>query len=191
MKKYIFVISLLSLILAVGAGAVAPNSVSDLHCQFSDEPGALYLSWTPSTSTVSYNVRFFDSPINENNFNNVYQFNQTWSGSTNSGLIYNLRLDTYWYLAMKGQNAAGEISGISNVISCYVSTSTELFSETLISQNQPSPTSTQSFTPATSTPVENQDNIEELKAQITQLQQQVILLLQQILQILQRQLGIS
>ncbi|MFC1789600.1 Ig-like domain-containing protein [Patescibacteria group bacterium] len=124
MKKYFLFILIIGVFLAVRVEAAAPDPISNLSCVYSEETGTVYLTWTPPAGVSGYEVRYFYSSISESNFNNVYKFDQNWLGSTNKGLVYPLTLDNYWFFAIKSINNIEEISGISNVISCYISTST-------------------------------------------------------------------
>jgi len=119
-----FLILIIGLFGAAQIKAVAPNPISDLQCVFSGMPGAVWLTWTPPAGAASYNVRYALSGISESDYNLTYQFSQNWQGSANSGLVDYLTSNRTWFFAMKSINAGGETSGISNVVWCFVPTTT-------------------------------------------------------------------
>jgi hypothetical protein len=120
---YILIFSLfISIFLFVAPVKAQPNAISDLRCFFSEMSGAVWLTWTPPAGTVSYDVRYALSAINESNYNLATQFPQSWSGSTNKGLVDYLIANNTWFFAMKAVNATGSASGISNVVWCFVPT---------------------------------------------------------------------
>ncbi len=112
------------LFFAVQAEAVAPNPITNLECFFSGMPGAVWLTWTPPAGAVRYDVRYALSGISENDYNLTYQFSQNWQGSANNGLVDYLTSNRTWFFAIKSINVGGETSGISNVVWCFVPTTT-------------------------------------------------------------------
>jgi len=123
-KIICLVIIFICLFFAVQTKAVAPNPITNLECVFSGMPGAVWLTWTPPAGAASYNVRYALSGISESDYNLTYQFSQNWQGSANSGLVDYLTSNRTWFFAMKSINAGGETSGISNVVWCFVPTTT-------------------------------------------------------------------
>jgi hypothetical protein len=123
-KILCFSLVFISLFFAVQTKAVAPNPITNLECVFSGMPEAVWLTWTPPAGAASYNVRYALSGISESDYNFTYQFSQNWQGSANSGLVDYLTSNRTWFFAMKSINVGGETSGISNVVWCFVPTTT-------------------------------------------------------------------
>jgi len=123
-KIICLVIIFICLFFAVQTKAVAPNPITNLECVFSGMPGAVWLTWTPPAGVASYNVRYALSGISESDYSLTYQFSQNWQGSANSGLVDYLTSNRTWFFAMKSINAGGETSGISNIVWCFVPTTT-------------------------------------------------------------------
>ena len=101
--------------------AAPPNPITDLGCVFSGTPGNVWLSWSvPAGDPTSYDVRYSLGAINAANFNNAWQFTQTWPGAATQGLVTALSLNQTYFFAMKAINNDGP-STISNVVWCQAS----------------------------------------------------------------------
>jgi hypothetical protein len=121
LKIFTFLFLLIAvLFFAKGAMAAVPAAINDLSCVVYGTQGDAWLSWSlPSGTLTSYDLRYSQGPIDSSTFNIAWQFPQTWSGSTNQGIVTNLTGERNWYFAIKSINADGT-SPISNIVSCYV-----------------------------------------------------------------------
>ncbi len=123
--SFLVILILATFFLAGNIEAAVPNPITDLNCVFSGISGAVWLTWSrPSGSPTSYDVRDALSAINSSDFNNASQFEQSWSGLANQGLVNYLTQEKTWFFAVKAINASGT-SAISNITYCYVSKTTD------------------------------------------------------------------
>ncbi len=104
--------------------ASEPEAIEDLKCVYGELTGSLFLTWSePEGNPESYDIRYYNTLITEENFEYTRKFDQNFSGYETEGLVLigsNFRTETkYWYVAMKSENEDG-ISKVSNVVYCYV-----------------------------------------------------------------------
>jgi len=121
--KILIVFSLFFLYLPFFAKA-QPTAISDSQCFFAQMPGSVWLTWTAPAGANSYDVRYFPSAFLPANYDIVWQYSQTWSGTAQQGLVTNLTGNKTWFFAMKAIDGSNNYSDISNIVSCFVPTVT-------------------------------------------------------------------
>jgi len=119
-KIIVFSITLIVLVGAVNLVNAQPSAISDLGCVFSEMKGSVWLTWTPPSAAVGYDVRYAQSAISASDYSLAYQFPQNWSGTQNQGLVTDLTENTEWFFAMKAIDAGNNYSEISNIAYCFV-----------------------------------------------------------------------
>jgi hypothetical protein len=120
MKKLLFIFLTSVIFFGGQAAAAAPSVITDLSC-VSGTGGTIFLSWSAPTGAVNYDLRYSTSTITKYNFNSFLSY-QSEIDSTNNLAVNNLEMNKSWFFAIRSSNSAGEISEISNAVSCFVST---------------------------------------------------------------------
>jgi len=114
-----------------GGGGTPPDAIDDLAV---DNIGSQFvrLTWTsielgniPSMPNY-YDIRYSTTPINAGNFNNAVKVNDQLvtspPGTVEAYSITGLEEETHYYFAIKIVNSAGDLNGLSNVVSATTNT---------------------------------------------------------------------
>ncbi|SYZ73068.1 hypothetical protein TRIP_C21183 [Candidatus Zixiibacteriota bacterium] len=108
--------------------SIPPSSIHDLGAATGVNPGDIFLTWTAtgddSTSgqASAYEIRYSLNNINFVNWNSATLYNSVpaplASGTSQSLTISGLQPGTVYYLGIKAADAVGNISNLSNIVSC-------------------------------------------------------------------------